>query len=129
MTRRQITELGELERTVLEILWRHGRASADAVQKALDRPLKDSTVRTVLRRLEAKGLVTHLVKNRAYLYSARESRAAAAARAIQSILDRFCNGSLEEVLLGLLDARELDRRELKRLAAKIAASGKERAPC
>ena len=126
MTRHQITELGELERTVLEILWRAGRASADTVQKTLGRPLKESTVRTVLKRLEEKGLIEHVVENRAYIYSARESRAAAAARAVKGILDRFCNGSLEEVLVGLLDTRLLEQRELQRLAAKIAASRAER---
>lgn len=126
MTRHQITELGELERTVLEILWRAGRASADTVQKTLGRPLKESTVRTVLKRLEEKGLIEHVVESRAYIYSARESRAAAAARAVKGILDRFCNGSLEEVLVGLLDTRLLEQRELQRLAAKIAASRAER---
>ena len=121
-----ITDLGTLERAVLEILWQSGHASADAVHKALARPLKESTVRTVLKRLEAKGLVTHTVQQRTYIYSARESRAIAAARAVKGILDRFCNGSLEDVLVGLLDARLLERRELERLAAKVAAA--RRAP-
>lgn len=126
MNRHHITDLGTLERSVLEILWQSGRASADTVQKALERPLKESTVRTVLKRLEAKGLVTHTVEQRTYIYSARESRAVGAARAVKGILDRFCNGSLEDVLVGLLDARLLERRELERLAAKVAAA--RRAP-
>jgi len=122
MNRHHITDLGSLERAVLEILWQSGHASADTVQKALARPLKESTVRTVLKRLEAKGLVTHTVEQRTYIYSARESRAVGAARAVKGILDRFCNGSLEDVLVGLLDARLLERRELERLAAKVAAA-------
>ena len=126
MNRHQITDLGALERAVLEILWQSGHASADSVQKALARPLKESTVRTVLKRLEAKGLVTHTVEQRTHIYSARESRAVGAARAVKGILDRFCNGSLEDVLVGLLDARLLERRELERLAAKVAAA--RRAP-
>ncbi len=48
-------ELGELEREVLQIVWRLEQASADEVRQALARPLKESTVRTVLTRLEAKG--------------------------------------------------------------------------
>ena len=67
MNRHQITDLGALERAVLEILWQSGHASADSVQKALARPLKESTVRTVLKRLEAKGLVTHTVEQRTYI--------------------------------------------------------------
>lgn len=120
MSRHQITELGELERAVLEVVWQRGSASADTVRTALARPLKESTVRTVLKRLEQKGYLTHAVEARTYIYSPKETRAAAAARAVKGILDRYCNGSLEEVLVGLLDARVIDQHELQRLAAKIA---------
>jgi predicted transcriptional regulator len=120
MSRHQITDLGDLEREALEIVWKHGSASADTVQKELSRPLKESTVRTVLTRLEQKGHLSHIIESRTFIYAARESRPAAAARAVKSIIDRFCNGSTEEVLLGLVEARILDRRELKRLAEKIA---------
>lgn len=120
MTRHQITDLGDLEREALEIVWKHGSASADTVQKDLARALKESTVRTVLKRLEQKGHLSHTVENRTFIYSASESRPAAAARAVKGIIDRFCNGSAEEVLVGLVETRILDRRELQRLADKIA---------
>jgi BlaI family transcriptional regulator, penicillinase repressor len=67
-----VTDLGDLERGVLELVWKHGPDSADTVQKQLDRPLKESTVRTVLTRLEEKGYLKHTVENRAFLYSATE---------------------------------------------------------
>src|SRR5690242_16209004 len=44
-------ELGELERSILLVVWRRGSVTADEVREELDRPLKSSTVRTVLRRL------------------------------------------------------------------------------
>jgi BlaI family transcriptional regulator, penicillinase repressor len=115
-----VTDLGDLEREVLNLVWKHGPTTADAVQKLLDRPLKESTVRTVLRRLEEKGYLTHTVDNRTFIYSATEERSKAAARAVKRIVDRFCNGSMEEVLVGMVDAHILDRRELQRLAEKIA---------
>ena len=40
-------ELGELERDILSIVWRMGNVTAEQVREELDRPLKDSTVRTV----------------------------------------------------------------------------------
>ena len=55
----QITDLGELEREVIELVWKHHPVSADTVQKQLGRPLKESTIRTVLKRLEEKGHLTH----------------------------------------------------------------------
>jgi BlaI family penicillinase repressor len=115
-----VTDLGDLEREVLELVWKHGPVSADTVQKQLGRPLKESTVRTVLKRLEEKGYLQHTVESRAFFYTATESRAAAAARAVKGIVDRFCNGSVEDVLVGLVDAQFLDQRELQRLADKIA---------
>jgi BlaI family penicillinase repressor len=115
-----VSDLGELEREVLHLVWDHGASTADWVQKALSRPLKESTVRTVLKRLEAKGHVTHSVDNRTFVYEAADTRGRAAARAVKRIVDRFCNGSLEEVLVGLVDTKALDRRELQRLADKIA---------
>jgi BlaI family transcriptional regulator, penicillinase repressor len=115
-----VTDLGDLERAVLNLVWKHGPTTADAVQKLLERPLKESTVRTVLRRLEDKGYLSHTVDNRTFVYSATEERSKAAARAVKRIVDRFCNGSVEEVLVGMVDAKIVDRRELQRLAEKIA---------
>ena len=115
-----VTDLGDLEREVLTLVWKHGPTTADAIQKLLGRALKESTVRTVLRRLEDKGYLGHTVDNRTFIYTATEERATAAARAVKRIVDRFCNGSVEEVLVGLVDARIVDRKELQRLADKIA---------
>jgi BlaI family transcriptional regulator, penicillinase repressor len=124
-----VSDLGDLEREVLNLVWQNGPVSADTVQKALSRPLKESTVRTVLKRLEEKGHITHTVDQRTFIYQAADTRGRAAARAVKRIVDRFCNGSVEEVLVGLVDAKIVDRRELQRLADKIAkvkaASGKE----
>src|SRR6185369_9762516 len=48
-------DLGDLEREALQLVWRLGAATAEQVRAELKRPLKESTVRTVLRRLEDKG--------------------------------------------------------------------------
>jgi BlaI family transcriptional regulator, penicillinase repressor len=117
-------ELGELERAILSIVWRLGSASAEQVREELDRPLKDSTVRTVLRRLEEKGYLAHLVENRTFLYRPAESRQRVAGRAVKRIVDWFCEGSVEALLVGMVDSKVLDRAELQRLAARIAAAQK-----
>jgi BlaI family penicillinase repressor len=117
-----VSDLGDLEREVLQMVWDHGPSTADWVQKALPRPLKESTVRTVLKRLEEKGHLTHSVEQRTFVYEAARTRGHAAAHAVKRIVDRFCSGSLEEVLVGLVDARILDRKELQRLADKIASA-------
>jgi predicted transcriptional regulator len=82
--------------------------------------MKESTVRTILRRLEQKGFVTHETEGRTYIYRAAEGRRNVAVRAVKNIIDRFCGGSAEELVMGMVDHAVLDRDELERLAHKIA---------
>lgn len=113
-------DLSDLERDVLLVVWRLGSVTADQVREGLERPLKDSTVRTVLRRLEEKGYVTHSINDRTFVYSAAESRQRVAGRAAKRIVDWICEGSVETLLAGMVDSSVLDRAELQRLAARIA---------
>ncbi len=116
----------------MRMVWRQPDCTADDVRTALaaDHPMKESTVRTLLRRLEAKGYVTHDVDGRTFRYRAVNAPEAVAASAVRRIIDRFCNGSVEQLLVGLVDSQIVDREELRRLAARIGARrgrGKEQA--
>ncbi|HKO10346.1 MAG TPA: BlaI/MecI/CopY family transcriptional regulator [Acidobacteriaceae bacterium] len=113
-------ELGELEREILSIIWRLGDATADQVRESLDRVLKDSTIRTVLRRLEEKGYLAHSVDNRTFVYRPAQSPQKVAGRAVQRIVDWFCAGSVEDLLVGMVDSKVVSRAELERLARRIA---------
>ncbi len=117
------SELGELEQAVLEAVWRQADTTADHVRQRMEvlgRPLKESTIRTVLRRLEEKGYLTHTTRQRTFLYRAAADGASVAGRAVQRIVDRFCGGSVESLLLGMVSAEVLSESELTRLAEKIA---------
>lgn len=50
----------------MDYLWSQGRATADEIRLALlaSHPLKDATIRTLLRRLEEKGYASHVVEGR-----------------------------------------------------------------
>jgi|SRR5579885_1587661 BlaI family penicillinase repressor len=111
--------LGDLEHEILTILWTHGEMTAHAVRKQIARKLKDPTVRTVLRRLEEKGYVTHSVVSGQFIYRATESAERTAASAIHGIVERFCGGSFERVLLGLVDAGLIDPGQLAALAGRL----------
>jgi predicted transcriptional regulator len=115
-------ELGELERSILLIVWRNAQITAEQAREELGRPLKDSTIRTVLRRLEEKGYLAHSVENRTFVYRPAQSRQRVAGRAVKRIVDWFCEGSVEALLVGLVDSKVLDRAELQRLADRIAAA-------
>lgn len=117
-------ELGELERAILALIWRVGKATAEEVREELDRPLKDSTIRTVLRRLEEKGYLAHSLDNRTFIYRPAQSPQKVAARAVERIVDWFCEGSVEELLVGLLDSKVVSRAELERLSKRVEAAKK-----
>jgi BlaI family transcriptional regulator, penicillinase repressor len=114
--------LGEVEQMVMDYVWAHGPCTAESCREALNttRPMKDSTVRTVLRRLEEKGFVSHAIDGRTFIYRAAENRQNVAVRAVKSIIDRFCGGSAEELVVGLVNSEVIDRRQLESLARKVA---------
>ncbi|HEY6342213.1 MAG TPA: BlaI/MecI/CopY family transcriptional regulator [Bryobacteraceae bacterium] len=113
--------LSDLELRVMEILWRHAPATAEQVREALapGRVLKDSTVRTILKRLKEKGYVDYKLEGKAFVYSVLDKPRNLAVRAVRQILDRFCDGSLEQLLVGMVENEVVDREELRRLARKL----------
>ena len=115
-----LPDLGDLERDVMQLVWAKGPITAEAVREQLPRRLKESTVRTVLRRLGEKGYVGHTVEGRTYVYQATEARGRVAARAVQRIVDWFCNGSVDEVLVGMVDTAMLDRKRLRMLTDRMS---------
>jgi BlaI family penicillinase repressor len=121
-----LPELGELELEVMQLVWAHAPVTAETVRERLDRRLKESTVRTVLRRLEEKGYVGHSIQGRTYVFRALDDRQSVAAKAVRRVAEWFCNGSIEEVLVGIVDSKMLDKEQLELLAKKIEAAKRRR---
>jgi BlaI family transcriptional regulator, penicillinase repressor len=122
--------LSDLEHQVMQAVWAVGPGTVEAVHQVVsrERDLKEVTIRTVLRRLEQKGYVEHEVEGRAYIYRAVEASRSLAARAVRHILDRFCHGSVDELVSGLVEAKVLSEAELDALEASIKARVRTRAP-
>ena len=70
-----LSSLGHLEESIMAVVWTHGESSVRAVAGHLERPLAYTTVMTTLDRLYKKGLLGRRKSERAFLYSARMSRA------------------------------------------------------
>ena len=133
MARPMKRSMSPLEDTVMRVIWARGPCTAEDVRQALlrEQPMKDSTVRTVLGRLEEKGYLVHEVVGRTYVYRERVPAQKAAAQAVRQIVDRFCEGSVEQLLLGMVNDRILTAEQLEELARKITeaeAKGKENVP-
>jgi BlaI family penicillinase repressor len=119
--------LSGLEHLVMEVVWARSACTSEEVRTALAErhPMKESTARTMLKRLEEKGYVRHRVDGRTNVYSGVEPPRNVAARAVRQIIDRFCGGSVEELLVGMVANQVVDERELERLAQRIARSKKK----
>ena len=109
----------------MQAVWRLQPCSVEAVHQVVSRKhkLKESSVRTLLRRLEQKGYLRHEAENRAYLYRAVEPARNLAARAVRQIVDRLCGGSVEELVTGMVDSKVLSRKELDQLAELVKKHG------
>jgi len=118
--------LGALERDILRVVWKRQSATAENVREDLDRALKESTVRTVLHRLEKKGYLEHSLDNRTYVYRPAKLPRHVAALAVKRIADWLCEGSMEELLVGMVDIEVMDHRQLRKLSDKIAKARKAR---
>jgi predicted transcriptional regulator len=111
----------DLEQAVMSSVWRRPAATAEQIRQDLapTRKLQESTVRTLLGRLENKGHLKHKVEGRTYVYSSVDEPRNLAIRAVRQIIDRFCAGSAEQLIAGMVDNDVLDAAQLRRLADEI----------
>ena len=84
------------------------------------RALRDSTIRTVLTRLEEKGYVRHEVNGRTFIYASVEPPSSVAVRAVKQIVDRLCHGSMESLLVGMVDDEIVNPEELQQIVNRLA---------
>ena len=123
MTGRNISKrpLTDLQQAILDFIWAKGAVTSEEVREGLlpRHPLKDSSVRTLLRRLEERGYLAHKAEGKVFVYRAKVRARSVAARAVRHIIDRFCAGSAEQFLVGMVDENVLSMDEIRRLAKKV----------
>ena len=114
--------LGPLEHAVMQILWDRQQATSDEVRKALpkDQEFKESTISTILRRLEEKKYLRHDVEGRTYVYRPRVKPESVASRQVLGIIDKLCRGSVEKLLVGMVDEELITPEKLRELADRIS---------
>ena len=122
--------LSNLEHEVMAVLWRRHECPTPQIRDALKRepPLKEATVRTILRRLETKGYVTRRTEGRAYVYRPAVAAQDAATFAIRRIVNRYCQGSVERLLVGLLENEVVSPEQVRRILRKVKQEQKGELP-
>lgn len=123
-----IGSLPRREREIFELLCSLGEATAADVRRAMSDPPSHSAVRTMLARLEAKGLVRHRVEDQAYVYKSVPQPAKVRETALRQMVKTFFDGSAASAATALLGlSKSLEPEELDALQRAIDQA-KERRP-
>jgi BlaI family penicillinase repressor len=122
-----IDDLGDLQRDVMEHLWRRGEATVQQVREAIAHrgPLAYTTVLATMQKLEAKGWLTHRAQGRTYVYAPARTRRSAGESSARSFVQRVFNGDRVALIQHLMDDRALSAKELSELQKLIDAKKKE----
>ncbi len=121
MKRRRAIRLGDLQLRIMRVLWDSGAATVAEVRQRLgpSQPLAYTTVATMLRKMEERGLVDHQEEGRKFLYRATVSMHEATRSMAGDFVDRLFEGSLADAVSHLLEIRDISREELDRLDQMI----------
>jgi BlaI family penicillinase repressor len=115
-------KLGDLELQILNVLWAQGPSTVREVLEALpNRPRpRYTTVLTMMRVMHEKGYLTRETRARAHTYRARLQERRVKRGLLQRLIDSAFRGSVEAVLVGLLEDQRLTPEQLARVRELIA---------
>jgi predicted transcriptional regulator len=127
MAKRTLDRLSRRERQIMELIYAAGQATATEVLERLPDPPSYSTVRALLRILETKGHLRHVVDGTRYVFLPTVAPERARRSAMQSLLHTFFEGSPEKAVAALLDVSrsELSEEDLDRISRLIENAREE----
>lgn len=116
--------LGDLQLRILQVLWARQEASVNEVATNLKphRDLAYTTVATMLRKMEVRGLVAHREEGRSYIYRPLVAEDQVGRSMTDHVVERLFQGSLAGAVNHLLQTREVSRAELDQLEKLIRAA-------
>ena len=108
---------GEL--AVMRLLWEHGEMKPSQIQKLYPEPIKDPALRSYLTILVEKGHVARRKAGKAFFYKAVTPQQKAFRSTLRELVDSYCQGSVQALLMNLIRLEKIsdeELAELKRLA-------------
>lgn len=117
-------ELTELQIALLRVLWERGEASVAEVWDALreERGLAQTTIATLLSRLERRGVVARRAEQRSFVYRAVVSEGDVRESMVGGLTERMFGGDVTALVNHLLTSHEIAPGDLARLRAMIDAA-------
>jgi predicted transcriptional regulator len=120
MTNRQTYRLGDLQLRIMRVLWKSGAAGVADVKSQLGgNRLAYTTVATMLRKMEDRGLVRHAERGRRFIYQPLVTAEEVTRSMADQLVERLFEGSLADTVAHLLETREVSRNELAQLERLI----------
>lgn len=116
---------GELQ--VMHILWEHGEQKPGEIQARFPRDIKNPALRSYLSILLEKKHITRRLKGKAYYYRAKTKQTSAFRSKLQELVDVFCEGSTESLLMNLIRTEKISADELLELK-RVAEGGTDQPP-
>ncbi|MDB6024275.1 MAG: Transcriptional repressor, BlaI/MecI family [Verrucomicrobiales bacterium] len=125
---KQTYRLGDLQLKIMKVLWEKSEASVPEIHETLqtDKELAYTTIATMLRKMEARGLVKHRVEERKFIYTAAVREDAVSKKMTEHLLDHLFEGSLADMVSHLLSSREISPEELSKLQRLITERKKKK---
>lgn len=121
MAPKSVIRLGNLQLKILRVLWAKTEATVADVHTALaSERLAYTTVATMLRKMEGRGLVGHRSDGRTFVYTPLVLEREVTRGMTNDLVDRMFEGSLSDMVAHLLTTREVSRAELHKLEQLIA---------
>ena len=120
MAKKKSVKLSDIQLAIMRVLWKRGEASTPEVAEALrdERGLAYTTVATLLRRLEKRGVVSHVTRQRALVFKPRVSEAEVKRSMVLDMVGTLFQGDSKALLAHLVreeDIRADDFEKIKKL--------------
>lgn len=124
MAGRKTIAIKDRQFAVLRVLWTHGPLTVRELMDHLPRGAKQpyTTVLGLLQNMEKGGLVAHEKEAQTHRYRPLLTEREATSNLLTDFLGRFFHGSAERLVLGLVDAEQIDPSALKAIEARLAES-------
>ena len=128
MRKNKTHRLGDLQLKIMQVLWQRGECTVGTVFEAIstERDLAYTTIATMLRKMEARDLITHRTEGRTFIYRAAIDAHSVTSNMSDHLLDRLFEGSLSDLVCHLLNTREVSRDELAKIEKLIAQRKKSK---
>jgi len=131
----KVKSLGDLQLAIMQVLWTAGEATVSEVHRALfaARGLAPTTIATMLRKMEQKGLVRHRPEGRQFVYRADLERSDVHRSMVSELVERLFAGDPRALLSHLVAEGEVDLAELDSLRRSLDTArrqqGEDRREC